>query len=92
MDDVISLSLDVAAQMKRSAHAALGLAINCAVIPVAGQQTYGTTFRTLTVTSQVATPGAESAVYDCLVFAVTCLMLNRFQYCSAEMLTKDSAP
>jgi len=26
-----------------------------------------TTFRALKVTSQVATPGAESAVYDCLV-------------------------
>jgi len=30
MDDVINYLLDVAAQMKRSAHAALGLAINCA--------------------------------------------------------------
>jgi len=39
----------------------------CAVIPVAGQSTHGTTFRTLKVTSQVTTPGAESAVYDCLV-------------------------
>jgi len=39
----------------------------CAVIPVAGQQTHGTTFRALKVTSQVATLGAESAVYDCLV-------------------------
>jgi len=28
---------------------------------------HGTTFRALTVTSQVETPGAESAVYDCLV-------------------------
>ena len=59
--------LDVAAQLQRSAHAALGLAINCAVIPVAGQRTHGTTFRALKVTSQVATPGAESAVCDCLV-------------------------
>jgi len=41
-----------------------------AVIPVAGQRTYGTTFRALEVTSQVTTPGAESAVYDCLVTAV----------------------
>jgi len=39
----------------------------CAVIPVAGQRTHGTTFRALKVTSQVATPGAVSAVYDCLV-------------------------
>ena len=41
-----------------------------AVIPVAGQRTHGTTFRALKVTSQVATPGAESAVYDCLVIIV----------------------
>ena len=37
------------------------------IIPVAGQRTDGTTFRARKVTSQVATPGAESAVYDCLV-------------------------
>jgi len=56
--------LDVAAQLKRS----LGLGYKpCAVLPVAGQRTHGTTFRALKVTSQVATPGAESAVYDCLV-------------------------
>ena len=30
---------------RRSAHAALGLAINCAVIPVEGQRKHGTTFR-----------------------------------------------
>jgi len=40
----------------------------CAVIPAAGQRTHGTTFRALKVSSQVATQGAESAVYDCLVF------------------------
>jgi len=39
----------------------------CAVIPVAGQRKHGTTFRTLKVTFHVATQGAESAVYDCLV-------------------------
>jgi len=39
----------------------------CAVIPVAGQRTHGSTFRALKVSSQVATSGAESAVYDCLV-------------------------
>jgi len=33
----------------------------------AGQRTHGTTFRPLKLTSQVSTPGAESAVYDCLV-------------------------
>jgi len=38
----------------------------CAVIPVTGQQTHGTTFRALKVTLQVVAPGAESAVYDCL--------------------------
>ena len=43
-------------------------------MPVAGQRTHGTTFRALIVTSKVATPGAESAVYDCLVGIVsTCL-------------------
>ena len=39
----------------------------CAVIPVAGQRTHGTAFQVLKVTTQVAKPGAESAVYDCLV-------------------------
>ena len=42
----------------------------CAVIAVAGQRTHGTTFRALKVTSQVATPGAESAVHDCLVSSI----------------------
>jgi len=36
-------------------------------VPVAGQRTYGTAFRALKVTSQVATLGAESAVYNCFV-------------------------
>ena len=36
-----------------------------AVIAVAGQCTHGTTFWALKVTFHVATPGAESAVYDC---------------------------
>jgi len=67
MDDVIFAHrprlLDVTAQLKRSAHATLGLAINwCTVIPVAGQRTHGTTFRAVKLTSQVATLGAESAV------------------------------
>jgi len=53
MDDVIFAHkprfLDVATQLNRSAHAALGLAINCVVhvIPVAGQRTHGTAFRVL---------------------------------------------
>jgi len=42
--------LDVAAQLKCSAHAALGMAVNCALIPVAGQRTHGTAFRALKVT------------------------------------------
>jgi len=46
----------------------LGLGCNLyAVIPVAGQRTHGTTFRALKGTSQAATPGAESAVHDCVV-------------------------
>jgi len=70
MDDVIFAHkprlFNVAAQLKRSTHAVLGLAINqlCAVIPVAGQRTHGTTFRALKVTSQVATPGAVSALLN----------------------------
>ena len=74
MDDVIFAHkpklLDVAAQLKRIAHAALGLAngyMLCAVIPVTSQRTHGTTFLALKVTSQVATLGAECLVYDCLV-------------------------
>ena len=73
MDDVMFAHkprlLDVAAQLKRSAHAALGLVYKlCAAIPVAGQRTQRTTFRwALKVTSQVATTGAESAVYNCVV-------------------------
>jgi len=52
MDDVMFAHkprlLDVAAQLKRSAHVALGLAMKlCAVIPVAGQRTHWTTFRAL---------------------------------------------
>jgi len=62
--------------LKRSAHAALGLAM-CAVIPVAGQQTRVTTFRAFEVTSQVATPGAESAVNDWLVSSRgACLLVS----------------
>ena len=38
-----------------------------AVIAVAEKLTHGTTFRALKVTPQVATPRAQSAVYDCLV-------------------------
>ena len=72
-DDVIFAHkprlLDVAVQLKRIAHAALGLAIKlmCELIPVAGQRTHVSTFRALKVTPQAATPGAESALYDCLV-------------------------
>jgi len=76
MDDVIFAHkprlLDVAAQLKRSAHArSLGLGYKLrAVIPVAGQGTHGTTFRALNVTSNEATQGAEYAVCDCLVLKI----------------------
>ena len=68
MDDVISVHKprlhDVEARCTRS----LGFGYKlCALIPVAGQRTHWATFRALTVASQVATPGAMSAVYDCLV-------------------------
>jgi len=60
--------LDVAAQLKRSAHAALGLVTNCAVYQLQANGRTGLLFgRLKTVTSQMAIPGAESAVYDCLV-------------------------
>ena len=66
VDDVIfaykpSL-LDVATQLKHSAHAgSLGLGYKlCAVMPVAGQRTHGTTFQAPRVTYQVVTVGAES--------------------------------
>jgi len=56
-------------QLKRSAHAALGLAMNCAQQSQANGRTgHGTTFWVLKVTSQVASTGTESAVYECLVF------------------------
>jgi len=74
MDDVIYLLIsqdcfDVAAQLKRSqCTRSLGLGYKmCAVTPVSGQRTHVATFRVLKVTSQVATPGAESVVHDCLV-------------------------
>ena len=72
MDDVMFAHkprfLDVAAQLKRSSHAALGLGYKLrTMIPVAGQRSHGTTYGALKITSQMATPGAESAVYDCLV-------------------------
>ena len=51
----------------------------CAVIPVAGQRTHGTTFRALKVTSEVATLGAESAVYDCLVLRVVFIQSWKFK-------------
>ena len=46
----------------------------CAVIPVVGQRTKELSFRAHTVTPQVTTPGAESAVYDCLVPNATLLL------------------
>ena len=69
MDDVILAQAKVArrrrpAEGQRTRSRGLGYEL-CAVIPVAGQQTHGTTFRALKVASQLTTPGAESAVYDC---------------------------
>ena len=73
MDDAVFAHkprlLNLAAQAEAKCTRSLGLGYKmCAVIPVAGQRTHGTTFRVLNVTSEAATPGAESAVYDCLVF------------------------
>ena len=61
--------LDVAAQLKRSAHSLeLGYWLKlCAVIPVAGQRTHGTTFRALKVFTRWQHRGAESAVCYCFV-------------------------
>jgi len=74
IDDVIFAHkprlFDVAANLKRSAHTALGLAINCAVITVAGRWTHTATFRALKETSQVAAPGVKSAVYGSPVLAI----------------------
>ena len=39
------------------------------LLDIAAHRTHGTSFRALKVTSHVATPGAESAVYDCVVLA-----------------------
>ena len=71
------------AQRRRPAEAqctrSLGLGYKlCAIIPVAGHRTHGTTFRTLKLTSQVATPGAQSAIYDCLVSKVVKSSYNNF--------------
>ena len=68
------LLISKVARRRRSAEAqctrSLGLGYKlCAVIPISGQRTHWTTFRALKVTCQVATPGAESAVYDWLVSA-----------------------
>jgi len=47
----------------------LGYKLCTNFVPVAGQRTHRTTFRSLKVTSQVAVLGAESVVYDCLVIS-----------------------
>ena len=70
-DDVVFADKTKVDRRRRPAEAqcapSLGLGYKpCAVIPVAGQRTHETTFRALKVTSQVASSGAESAVY-CLV-------------------------
>ena len=58
-------------------------------MPVAGQRTQGTTFRELEVTSQVATPGAESAVCHCLV--VDCCRCLQFQFAYKRKNVNESA-
>ena len=76
MDDVIFAHKPRLLDVRRPAEAqctrslVLGYKL-CTVMPVAGQRTHGTTFRVLEVTSQVATPGSESAVYDCLCLLYT---------------------
>ena len=67
MTSYLLISQGCSTLLNRSANAALGLAINNAqsVIPVAAPRTHGTTFMAHKVTTQVETPGAESAVYDC---------------------------
>jgi len=87
MDDVIFSHkprlLDVAAQQ---CTRSLGLGYKrCAIIPVAGQRTHGTIFRTLKVASQWATPGAESAFYDCLVVDLAEPVITR-SHCSVRVL------
>jgi len=68
MDDAISQDCSTSPPIEAQCTRSLGFGYKlCALIPVACQQTHGTTFRALKVTSRVATPGAESAVYDCLV-------------------------
>ena len=72
MDDVIFAHKPRLFRRRRPAEAqctrSLGLGYKmCAVTPVSGQRTHVATFRVLKVTSQVATPGAESVVHDCLV-------------------------
>ena len=42
-------------------------------------------WRMLKVTLQVATPGTESAVYDCLVTAANCTMFYRPWYCDCKL-------
>jgi len=67
--------LDVTARLKRSAHTALGLAINCTVIPVAGQRTHRTTFRALKVFSHVAARGGGRNLRSVTaLFSAKCLI------------------
>jgi len=88
--------LEVAALLNEAqCTRSLGLGCKlCAVIPVAGQRTHGTTFRALKVTSQVATPGAECEVYDCLVSVVLCffslLLLLLYLPCFSSQCSSES--
>ena len=72
----MAVARSFSARRRRPAEAqctrSLGLGYKLrAVIPVAGQRTHGTTFRAFKVTSLVAKPGVESAVYDCFVITDT---------------------
>jgi len=63
----------------------------CAVIPVAGQRTHGTSFLPLKVTSKVATPG-EGGVCDCLVgvSAHWCICLQAARKLAIAEVTLES--
>jgi len=63
------------AEAQRTRSLGLGYKVY-AVVPVAGKRTHGTTFRELKVTFRVATPGAESAVYHCLVVVIIIIIIK----------------
>ena len=64
------------------------------MILVAGQRTHGTTFRALKVTSQVATLGTESAVYDDLAatFAAVVSIVTYHRTSRNNYRTRNACP